>query len=883
MGEDLSLPDPPQHGRHPHPPGPDPPPPPPPCCLPLLPLPGLQDYRTIAARLSDRTPTPRHASVKGKPQGSVRKRPEITIVDARPMSQAGFRDMKASDPAPGPHPGVPQAKDENTVKPPPTNGALPAIPSRPPPTSSATLHSTPHPSHSPPPIPSSRPGCPPSLPPAHPEKPPPDHPLTQDPEPPLRSSQPTILRPARPKSAIVTGNQPLGDSMSSPPPPPLPKRSPMVSEAPAPGDLIDFDPPPKPARLIQGTEESQREEKEGEGGEEGEGGRKGKGGESGRRGERGGSCCSKETDANEPQEGGSQHLPRPRPPPPASRPVAVVSATPREDPELDYTQCGDVEQPRASARPVPAARPRSSPKEGPPEEGAGGRSPVASARTVPQSAVADQGSKPPPADPEKAAGAPDRPRPPGPASRPQGPPPAVPTTGASPRLSQKVGPSKPPPPAAVGASPASHPPVSVKEGALPPPLVPSKPPATCGGVPGAGGSLYAVSEPLETTDSFTKFPPPSGSQPSRPPPPVPKSRPRSTAQSSPMLGRPLPSVPVETSTDTPSSGQAQCYEDIECVKAQAQTWADLPAQQDSPSPRENTEAADEAKYEKDLSAMYATVHKPHEAKTLLKPNEAETVNKPNEAETVNKANEAETVNKPNEAKCEEDTSGMYARVNKPNKHNNSDAVTSSPFGVTLKHIPPEDSPESEPPPVPPKLSSDELEELSAPAVSPKPKPELEELSAPAVSPKPKPELEELSAPAVSPKPKPSLSAKPQVAAKPKSPRKEEMPLELPEASATKTESSEQKKPPLAAKRPTIIRPPKPPPKAEKEASEARAEIEKRENGSQEVQQTQAEVSSSGDGQTSGTGRPPPPDGLSPSSAYPSTDRRPRKQRGNSLG
>ncbi|XP_025085230.1 vegetative cell wall protein gp1-like isoform X3 [Pomacea canaliculata] len=105
---------------------------------------------------------------KTKSQSSVKKRLEITIVDARPMSQVGFRSVE-------PQPTLTAGK--------------PAIP-----VTQANHHSV--------------------------------KPALADSQ--AESSQPTIMRPSRPKS-IVGITEAAGDNSESQLPPPLPKRSPIVS------------------------------------------------------------------------------------------------------------------------------------------------------------------------------------------------------------------------------------------------------------------------------------------------------------------------------------------------------------------------------------------------------------------------------------------------------------------------------------------------------------------------------------------------------------------------------------------------------------------------------------------------------------------------------
>ncbi|XP_076468569.1 uncharacterized protein LOC143299243 isoform X2 [Babylonia areolata] len=873
-----------QDGRGPVParPAPTRPAPPPPGARPPpgVPTPAAGVAGPVPApvpqRPSGAAPTPvshkppdrlaKSSSTKSKSQGSVRKRPEITIVDARPMSQAGFREMKASEPSP-PKPAGSSAKEEEAVTLPRSNGGAPPIPGRPPPTPTTAAHSTPPPNHSPPPIPSSRPGPPPGRPPPFPDKPTPPS-LNDDQQetpsagpPPMKPSRPTILRPARPKSTIIPGEQPFVNSSPSPPPP-LPKRSPIVGEGPsAQGDLMDFLPPPKPARSSQhGEEELPEPEKEAE-----DGGGKGEG--------QGHVAPKKPTrvsiirppprrpksmidtapeNKDEPQEGTSHLPPRPKPPLPASRPVAMVAAVPKSSSEGESWQPTEEEQTRTAGPPVPAARTRTSPRECPQEELAPGASPVPSPRSVPQSDVSEQSTKPAPhMDVDKILTAPSRPKPPLPVARPHGGPPTVPSPGGSPRLSQKVVPSKPPPPHVVDTVSGSQGPTTRGDG-LPPPLVPSRPPVAMGTVPVAEGCLYAVSEPLETTDTFTKMPSPSNSQPSRPPPPVPKSRPKSSAHSSPMLGRPLPSVPPQSPpTASPPLAPSHCYEDVDSVKAQARTSVsaismDLPAQQHSTSsPTETVEAGNESQKEDDISALYAKVNKPVEAA--------------------------------NESQKEDDISALYAKVNKPSKPKNSqnshpdtgssDSAALNPFGVSLKHIAPEDSPESEAPPIPPKLGSDHTD-VSPPLLSPKPKPSIS--AKPQVAGKPKSprseenpvELSEASTTKAESSEQSGPPAKPQVADKPKSPRSEETPANSLEASSTKTESSEQSKPPVAAKRPTIIRPSKPAPKTESSASSAEdaSEVQLREKGSEKesVPCPQSEPPGDGENKTSVLGRPAPP-------------------------
>ncbi|KAK7452255.1 hypothetical protein BaRGS_00039736 [Batillaria attramentaria] len=177
------------------------------------------------------------SKLNGKSQGSVKKRPEITIVDARPMSPAWFREVKAL-----------QNKNGQDKQ-----GGAPAIPSRPAPACTSlgvTPRHLPPPTEPPPPIPASRPGVPPPVPafsphPAFKSPPPvPQHPApasttaenhAESLDPSHRPSRPTILRPPRPKSTPDPVEK-AADVSTTSPTPVVPKRSPT--------DI----PPPKPAR-----------------------------------------------------------------------------------------------------------------------------------------------------------------------------------------------------------------------------------------------------------------------------------------------------------------------------------------------------------------------------------------------------------------------------------------------------------------------------------------------------------------------------------------------------------------------------------------------------------------------------------------------------------
>lgn len=53
------------------------------------------------------------------------RRPEITIIDARPMSQAGFRDMRAAEAAAVAKPANTATRDADSTPKPSNNGVLP--------------------------------------------------------------------------------------------------------------------------------------------------------------------------------------------------------------------------------------------------------------------------------------------------------------------------------------------------------------------------------------------------------------------------------------------------------------------------------------------------------------------------------------------------------------------------------------------------------------------------------------------------------------------------------------------------------------------------------------------------------------------------------------
>ncbi|KAK7097784.1 hypothetical protein V1264_004713 [Littorina saxatilis] len=192
---------------------------------------------------------------KPKSRGSVRKRPEITIVEARPMNQAGFRDMTALDNTAVPKPVHKTSAVTDTSSKPSSNGSVPDIPNRPPPASTSA------PSQPRPPAPPSRPGAPHHAPPPVPGKSAlPDKPDANHSDAPPKPSRPTILRPGRPKSAVSTGETAPVQNQTSPPPP-LPKRSPLMTETAVVGDLMGFDAPPKPERSPRLNNDSQGDEK----------------------------------------------------------------------------------------------------------------------------------------------------------------------------------------------------------------------------------------------------------------------------------------------------------------------------------------------------------------------------------------------------------------------------------------------------------------------------------------------------------------------------------------------------------------------------------------------------------------------------------------------
>ena len=459
---------------------------------------------------------------------------------------------------------------------------------------------------------------------------------------------------------------------------------------------------------------------------------------------------------DEPQEGVSQHPPRPKPPTPSSRPVAVVAASPRGSSPTDSPRSADTEHtgPSPVPVPVPAARPKSSPRDQPPEGSA-------EPKAQPSEPLMDM----------PQGGVPDRPKPPVPTSRPRVPPSGSPPPACPPRLPEPAVPSRPPPPTAAASPPPvprSHPSRPAGGGVgggggggggggLPPPLLPSKPPppllAAAAPAAAAEGSLYAVSDPLEESldrlqaSSFSS----EASQPSRPPPPVPKTRPQPAPSPSSMVGRPLPSVPSQSSSDSPSSEQGHLYEDVDAVKAETHTLAKLPHSDSDPMDKAKVTAR-----ERNPAVVEAPV-----------------------------------------VESEDDIAAMYATVNKPKKHNSAqssvaanssqaESVASNPFGIKLKHVAHDSSPESESAKQPgPQNKESEDAEMKRP-------------------------------PVLAAKPKPGVLPKPQPAAKPKSPGKEDV---LPETAAAPSEASakpdppEPSRPPLTAKRPTIIRPSRPAPKS----------------------------------------------------------------------
>ena len=433
-------------------------------------------------------------------------------------------------------------------------------------------------------------------------------------------------------------------------------------------------------------------------------------------------CCF----SDEPQEALSHHPPRPKPPQAPARPVAVVAASPRDSSPTNPSLSDDTEHAGPMPPPpVPAARPRTSPRDLPME-----------LKTQPSEAPGDG----------KPQGLPDRPKPPVPSSRPHAPL-SVSPSGVPPRLPDSAAPSKPPPPAAAAAHPAPHlsrPLGGVGDGGgLPPPLLPSKLPVPLRPAQAVEGSLYAVSDPLEESADIlaSKLPASSEPQPSRPPPPVPKTRPQAVHPPSPMMGRPLPSVPSQSSSDSPLSEQGHFYEDVDTVKAQNQTSEELP--------HANSDQTDKPR--------------------------------------VSPRGKCPVVDAP-VAETEDDIEAMYSKVNKPRKHSSpqssvtnpsqSEDVAANPFGVKLKRVPLESSQECESQP-----SLRNAETKSTEVKKP---------------------------PVLAPKPKPGVLPKPQPAVKPKSPGAEEMPppetAAAPPEMSAKPDPAEPTKPPLTAKRPTIIRP-----------------------------------------------------------------------------
>lgn len=281
-----------------------------------------------------------------------------------------------------------------------------------------------------------------------------------------------------------------------------------------------------------------------------------------------------------------------------------------------------------------------------------------------------------------------------------------------------------------------------------------------------------MSDPLEEGID-NKLPVSLEPQLSRPPPPVPKTRPQSAHPPSPMVGRPLPSVPSQSSGDSPTSEQSHLYEDVDTARAQAHTLAELS--------RADSDQTDKLKIS------------------------------PRERNPAVAASATE---------AEDDVAGMYAKVNKPSKHNSSqssvtnssksESVVANPFGVKLKHVPPESSPASENLPSP-RNTETENGEIKRP-------------------------------PVLAPKPKPGTLPKPQLPAKPQSPGTQEMQAEaaaaIPPETSAKPDPPEPTKPQPTAKRPTIIRPSRPTPKSGDDSQTI-----EREDGSVNVQLREKATSS----------------------------------------